>query len=75
MKKTYFVTRDIVSVSGTQTFAVEAESHEEAARIVMNGGGEFDDDDIEVTGLSDSCAVYGPDENKRIDFNQRKAAL
>lgn len=64
MKEFYIVTRKVVKVHGHQTFTVEAESYEEAAKIVVNGGGKFDDEEIAVYELSDSCEVYRPDDRR-----------
>lgn len=62
MKELYIVTRKVVQVHGHQTFTVEAESYEEAAKIVMNGRGTLYDEHIEVVDLSDSCHVHLPDD-------------
>lgn len=64
MPKNFFVTRDVTSVSGTQTFVVEADSYEDAARKVKEGKGELDSEEIEVTGLAKPCAVWLPDDRK-----------
>ena len=64
MKELYIVTRKVVKVHGHQTFTVEAESYEEAAKLVVNGGGKFDDEEIAVYQLSDSCEVYRPDDRR-----------
>lgn len=60
----YIVEREVVKVRGTQTFIVEAESHEEAARKVVAGLGKLDDEYIDVHELSTSCNVYLPDDKR-----------
>jgi len=60
----FTVTRSVVRASGTQTFSVEAESPEEAARKVCAGEGRFVEEDLEITDLSDQCSVWCQD----VDF-------
>ena len=43
MKQQYQVTRTVYEVLGSQTHFVDAESYEEAARLVREGRGVFDD--------------------------------
>jgi hypothetical protein len=49
--KTYHFDVPVACAEGTQTFAVEAESPEEAMRKLRNGGGEIIAQEIEVQDL------------------------
>lgn len=64
MSETYIITRQITKVSGYQTFTVEADSYEDAARKCLDGKAEFDDESIDVEGLSRDCEVYKPDDRR-----------
>lgn len=52
--KTYQVIIPIKKATGRQFWNVSADSPEEAERIVRNGGGEFESDEIEIEEL-DNC--------------------
>jgi hypothetical protein len=77
MKQSYTVSRAITRVYGSQTYIIEAESYEEAAALVYNGGGDFDCEEVEVTELSDECEVWLPDDRgtKLIDGPEAFAAF
>ena len=45
----YLITTDVTSVSGSQTWRVEADSKEEALYCFKRFGGEFVEEEIEVT--------------------------
>lgn len=47
----YLITLDVITASGFQQFSVEAESPEEALAKFQNGGGLFEDQEVEVTEL------------------------
>ncbi len=59
--KRYLMTVDITEAVGTQTFAVEAESAEEARAAVTSGKGEIVSEEVEVQGLAWHTAVIEED--------------
>jgi len=53
----YLVEVPVKSVDGSQSFMIEADSAEKAIAAVRNGGGEFVEDNLEVTELDFDSAV------------------
>lgn len=54
----YMIPVDVTAAHGHQTFSVVADSPEEAIGVFKNGGGEFEEEEIEVLNLAtESIAV------------------
>lgn len=47
-KKIYYVSADVTSIHGSQTYKVIASSEEEAIKIANDGGGEFECEELEI---------------------------
>lgn len=58
MKRFLFI-EDVVSVSGTQTFYVDAETQEEALEILKSTGGTIYSNDYEITSYGDEPTFCG----------------
>ena len=52
MKK-YYVTAEILHATGYQTYSVLANSEEEAIKELNDGGGEWVEEDVEITDLGE----------------------
>ena len=82
MQQRYLFIANVTNASGTQTFYVDAESQEEANRLIETGG-EMYSNEVEVTDLSDfepagvtTLDDYGdfPPDDPRLDTEDGKSA-
>ncbi len=64
--RTFLVSADVVKASGGQTWKVRAKTEEEAVEMVSKGGGDFFEEEIEVTELGEfyNTGELDPDEDE-----------
>ena len=75
MKQSYIIHRKITKVYGHQTHVVDAESYVDAVKLAKLGKANLDDENIDVSELSDICEVYLPDDKNPTVLDMRDVEI